>query len=162
LDDARSAISPYIETGCSNVARDIYWMTTIELMADTVADLGWAEAAVMLLPLLQPYVDQWDSFSPSSNGPVARPVGRLSAIVSGKEESEAYFEQALAISDAMASPLHAAHTYLDWGRVLIAQPDRADVERASGRLLRAEELAVEHGLTLVQRLAREGRQTIDG
>ena len=149
LHDARACVADYA-TGERSVVRNLFWTCTLSLIADTLADLDWAESANGFLKLLDPYTAQWDWASPSSNGPIARPVGRLAALTGDQTHAEECFERALSISETMGSILHAAHTHLDWGRFLAEGPDR---QEARTHLERAAELADHYELALISRLA---------
>ena len=160
LDDARATVAPYIERDCVDFHWGIYWVTSMELLADTVADLDWTEAANSMVVHLRPWAAQWDFVAPSSNGPVARPLGRLLATMGSDEEADQKFRLSLDISEAVNSPLHIAHTCLDWGRALVSRSDPAEMTHARALLGRAESLATIHGLSLVGRLTAECLSTI--
>jgi len=63
------------------------------------------------------------------------------------------------MSPSLGSPLHLAHTHLDWGRALLLAPDRPDDARA--HLDQAMELAVPRALALVERKARAALAELD-
>lgn len=151
LDAARNSISQYVGNSFRTIRRDLFWMTSMSTIADTVADLGWQEAARSLLPQLAPYMHQWDVIGPSSNGPVALSVARLAALVGDSELAETGFTTALSLAERFVSPLYQARTLLDWGRAL--QSDSPDDARGETCLKRSRDIAQQHNLRLIERLA---------
>ena len=121
-----------------SIHRNVFWMCTLSLIADTLGDLNWVEPARPLSMLIRRYAGQWDWIGPASNGPVARAAARLSVLVEDDATADALFRQAVSISEAMKSPLYLAHLHLDWGRALALRPGphakldaRAHLEQAA-------------------------------
>jgi DNA-binding SARP family transcriptional activator len=151
LNEAYTCIE-YQAVDPGGVVRNVFWACSLSLIADTVADLEWVEPAFTLFELLDPYAEQWDWVGPTSNGPIARVVGRLANLLGNQIRADGCFQRALSMSETMGSPLYVAHTRLDWGRALNQYGRRHE---AQAHLERASSLADRYGLTLVGRLATD-------
>ncbi len=119
LSATRNSIFQYVESSYRTIHRDLFWMTNLCTVADSLVDLRWKQAALPLLSLLAPYSLQWDEIGPTSNGPVALSVTRLAALVGDPELAETSFTTASALAERFGSPLYQAWTLLDWGRALL-------------------------------------------
>ncbi len=98
--------------------------------------------APRLLELLRPLVGRnvvWGTALAACDGPAARVVGGLAALVGAWDEAERLFEAASAMCLRLGSPPWLARTRLDWARMLERRGDRVDEERALG--LRAQAAA---------------------
>lgn len=160
LERARECVLQFIDDPRTSMAWDVFWLTTVSKIADTVADLRWQEAGISIYAALQPYSRQCDWISPSAVGPVGRPLGRLAALLGLEDQADNSFAQALALSEALESPLYVAQTYLDWGRVLVERKSRRDRDRATTYLEHAGQLAARHGLLRVARLGRDALESL--
>jgi class 3 adenylate cyclase len=155
LDDARGLLASEVANHFSGLPSDSIWRSSVANAADAIAELGWVEAAEVLLPLIRPYADQFATNGTSCTGPVARSLGRLFATVGLLDDAERCFVTSKRISESMRSPLFVAHTHLDWGRVLAASDHPSASKRATPHLGSALTLAVKHGFTLIERKANQ-------
>jgi len=160
VEEARGCVEKYVNSNFS-IDRNVFWMCTLSLIADTLGDINWVEPALTLSELLRRYAGQWDWIGPTSNGPVARSAARLSVLVEDDGAADALFRQAVSISEAMRSPLHLAHSHLDWGRALVLRPGPHAKLEARDHLEQAAKLADAKDLGLLRRLAATALETID-
>jgi DNA-binding SARP family transcriptional activator len=160
FEEARGCVEPYVNTNFS-IHRNVFWMCTLSLIADTLGDINWVEPAPTLSVLIGRYAAQWDWIGPTSNGPVARVAARLSVLVEDDATADALFRQAVSISEAMRSPLHLAHSHLDWGRALALRPGPHAKLEARAHLEQAATLADAKDLRLLRRLATNALVNID-
>jgi hypothetical protein len=161
LERARECVSPFVDDPRTFIPWDVFWLTCVSMIADTVTDLLWRDVGMTVFAALQPYADQCDWISPSAIGPVGRPLGRLAALLGLADEADNSFAQALAFSEALESPLYVAQTYLDWGRVLVERKSKRDHDRGTSYLEHAGQLAASHGLLRVSRLGRDALESLN-
>jgi len=159
-EQARRLIAPWVENDFGSIVRDVFWLNIVASVADTICDLEWREPVATLLALLEPYADQWDWTSPPSLGPVARPVAKLLSMAGQQQRSDELFARAVRSAEEAESPLYAAHAVLDWGRALSGSAGADAQARATELLTRAQTLAAEHGLHLVERLATQSLERL--
>ena len=160
--EARQLLDPHVANGLDDLPWDSGWLGAAMSAADTIAELDWVEGAQVLLPLLRPLTNRWYSVpGMSAHGPVARPAGRLAAILGLTDEAEELFVAAEAMCQSLDTPLFLAHTHLDWGRALATSPQPTDQDRARRHLHDALELATAKGLALVERKARQSLADLD-
>ena len=150
-DKARVCIERYVDDQFRSIRRDLFWMTCMCTIADTISDLVWTDAARGILPLLVPYSRQWDWVGPTSNGPVALSVARLANVVGDFDLADSCFSTSLELARDFRSPLYEARTFLDLARALGARLGMN--KNSQGYCERALELAVKHGLKLIERQA---------
>lgn len=154
-DEARQLVAPYLENVLRVMTGDLFWATSLAIVADTVADLRWLEPTTSLLSLLEPYVDQWDWVSPASQGPLSRPVARLLSLAGDHARADEVFARALRSSSSASAPVYEAHTHFDWGRAQHARSSTDDRSNGRDHLLEARRLAQKCGLKLLERLSNE-------
>jgi hypothetical protein len=107
---ARELIDAMSVDGFSAMPRDSNFLPRLAQVAHVVGELGDAELAARVEPLLAPYGEFWVVFGPSACtlGPVAYSVGMLQLLQDRPAEAAASFEQALERSRAMrARPYEA-------------------------------------------------------
>ena len=71
------------------------------------------------------------------------------------DEAEAHFEHALAVHEALRSPLLLARTHLGWGQMLVVRARREDREPARAHIRAAVDLAERYDCRLVAAQATE-------
>ena len=84
--------------GFSALPRDSNFIPRLAQLAHAIAELGDAELAARVEPLLAPYRESWVVFGPSAGctlGPVAYSVGILQLLLDRPKEAAAAFELAL-------------------------------------------------------------------
>jgi class 3 adenylate cyclase/tetratricopeptide (TPR) repeat protein len=153
-DDARADFDALTAERCAAVPRNIAWLFTVAVLAETAALLGDTARARELFDLLAPFADRHVSAGPTiSFGSAARYLGLLAATTGRREEAARHFETALAANARMGT-LHAlAHTQLDHAELLLAGGTAAERARAFELLNRALVTAQGLGMRpLVERL----------
>jgi len=127
----------------SEIPKEASWLTVTSLTADLAAELGDAESAGRLLPLLEPLAEL-HVFWPGvfvSVGPVAYYVARLHRAVGNLEQARSHIERAALKNDqAFASPTCEARILLERARLAASSEQRAALRGAARRLIDRHEL----------------------
>jgi DNA-binding SARP family transcriptional activator/tetratricopeptide (TPR) repeat protein len=89
------------------VPEDVDWLLTMSLLADVHASLRDSERSAELYKLLLPYeaANIVIGFAASCDGPVARLLGRLAAVIGLPQDAERQFGRALEMTDRLRAPL---------------------------------------------------------
>ena len=153
-DAARRELELLGTAPLAGIARDDNWTFFAAVAADVCADVGDAERALALLEQLEPFQERiaMAGWLLSTLGAVARPLGRLCAMLGRRDASEAHFARALALHRELASPPLVAWTLLDHARALARHGGRADAARVHA--LRAEAVDVARSAGLHALVAR--------
>jgi ATP/maltotriose-dependent transcriptional regulator MalT len=85
--------------------------------------------------------------------PVASTLGALASVLGRYDEADAYFAQAVVMSDRMGAKYFAAATDLRWGRMFAERGAPGDTEKARHLLTKAHAAAKAHGYGAVERRA---------
>lgn len=122
--------------------RNGQWLCSMSLMAEAVAFLGDRNRASMLYSLLRPYGGlQGTASVVASFGPVSRYLGLLAATLDQWDAAEQHFAAAINSTCSMSASPYLAKTYFDYGRLLAARADSAQITRGIGLLERAQTIA---------------------
>ena len=126
------------------------WIPTVGMLAQLSTVLGDRERAATLYDLLIPYAQNniVRGIGATCLGPVARLLGRLSALLGREEDSRRHFEDALRSAAALRAPALLARVQLDYAETLARGP------RAAGMIDDAAATAQDLGLTALARRAR--------
>jgi tetratricopeptide (TPR) repeat protein len=120
---------------CSILPRDIEWLYSLSLLAETCALLGSTPVAAVLYKLLAPHAAVVAADTPEGiSGSVARYLGLLAATLGRRNEAIAYFQNATAANERMIFRPWLAHTQLDYARTLLARNEAGDRARALSML----------------------------
>lgn len=100
-EDARREVE---QVALADVPDDLDWLVTMGLLADVYAELGDVERAEELYELLLPYesANVVIGFAVACEGPLARPLGRLAAVIG--RPYEPHFERALGLAERLSWP----------------------------------------------------------
>jgi class 3 adenylate cyclase/tetratricopeptide (TPR) repeat protein len=150
---ARRAIAPVATSGFELLPRDTNRFLGLVVAADVAADLRDTVAAAALHGLLAPFAGLVATDNVTSEGCVARPLGRLEALLGDVEAAIAHFEQALAVNQRIGTPYWSARTQLELADLV---RDR-EPSRASELAAAALGLARIHGY---KQLERDGRRAL--
>jgi hypothetical protein len=152
--DARAGMRALVADECTAVPRLHDWLGALTMLADACAELDDLAAADTLERLLRPYSRRVATFlyNAIELGPVARPLGRLAALLGRLDDGVALLEGALGISQAVPAPVWVARAQADLGGVLLQRGAPGDRDRAHALLECAHARALELGL---RRLARD-------
>jgi hypothetical protein len=107
---ARDTLSEGLATRFSEILVDNVWMTSIIGYAVLTIELGDAEAAKHLLPLIEPFATEVAFNGVTSQGPVAAYVGKLASLLGHHEIAEEHLLAALDTATAFGWKYHRATT----------------------------------------------------
>ena len=88
------------------------------LPEESAVALRHQEAAAILYDLLDPFGDMVGFNSGTSEGPLARSLGRLAHLLEQPDAAEAHFRTALSINERLKAPYWIARTQLDYADLL--------------------------------------------
>ncbi|MDQ1455768.1 MAG: hypothetical protein QOH28_1388 [Actinomycetota bacterium] len=109
-DVARDILSEGLSTRFSEISVDNVWITSVIGYAVLAIDLGDAEAAAHLLPLIEPFATEVAFNGATSQGPVAAYAGKLASLLGKHEVAEEYLLAALDTATAFGWKYHRATT----------------------------------------------------
>ena len=148
---ARELIEEMSAGGFASMPRDSNFVARLAQVAHVIAELGDAQLAARVEPLLAPFAGHWVVFGPAACtlGPVAYSVGAMQLLQDRPSEAAASFELALERSRAMRARPYEARS----------QAGLAAALRRSGEDERAAELSARAAATArelgMPRLLRE-------
>jgi tetratricopeptide (TPR) repeat protein len=157
-DEARAEFEILAAEDFADIAPDGDWMISMTLLADVATELGDAERAGRLYEMLLPY-GQGNvviGLGAVCLGSTARYLGRLATAMGEETEAIQLLEHALERNTLLKSPVHIAHTQLDYARVL------GDGAQARTLIEAADRAARELELPLVARRAQRQREQLQG
>jgi tetratricopeptide (TPR) repeat protein len=139
-------LEPLVADGFAGITFDGDWLTTVVLLADAYAELHDVEPARRLYELLLPFEssNMVVALAAACEGAVARPLGRLAAVLGQTDDAIRHFEHALERNERLGAPVCLARTQLDYAQAI---GDRAELIEAAARI------ADEHGLEALSRRA---------
>ena len=137
--------------GFATTPRDSNFIARLAQVAHAVAELGDAELAARVEPLLAPYAGFWVVLGPAACtlGPIAYSVGALQLLLDRPGDAAASFELALERSRAMRARPYEARSQA--GLAAALRRLGGDEERAAELSARAAATAAELGMTRLQR-----------
>ena len=149
-EHARELIEAMSEDGFASTPRDSNFVARLAQVAHVVAELGDAELATRVEPLLAPYGDFWVVLGPSANtlGPVAYSVGAMRLLQDRPAEAAASFERAIERSRAMRARPYEARSQAGLAAALRRIGENARAEEPAARAAAA---ARELGMVRLQR-----------
>ncbi len=154
LDEARTLLEPDVANGFADYPRDRVWTTAMAFCADSAADLGYREAALLLYDALRPYAEMVAFTQGSVGGAIARPLGRLAHLLGRWPDAESLFRVSMSIHERLDAPFWIARTKLDYCDMLIGRSDVGDVDQAKEMVRQAQATAEEFGFgSLLQRVS---------
>jgi len=148
---ARELIEAMSADGFSALPRDSNFIPRLAQIAHAIGELGDAELAARVEPLLAPYGGSWVVFGPSAGctlGPVAYSVGMLQLLQDRPADAAASFEQAIERSLAMRARPYVARSQAGLAAALRA---RGEHDRADGLEAAAAATARELGMVRLER-----------
>ena len=149
---ARELIEAMSADGFSALPRDSNFIPRLAQLAHAIGELGDAELAARVEPLLAPYRESWVVFGPSAGctlGPVAYSVGILQLLLDRPAEAAAAFELALERARLMRARPYEARSQAGLAAALRALGE--DEARAGELEAQAAATARELGMTRLQR-----------
>jgi hypothetical protein len=149
--------------GFALLPRDVNFEVGLALLAHVADELGDAELAAEVEPLLRPVADYWVVFGIGSAtlGPAAFSLGLCSLLTGRLDAAVADFERAIAKSRLMRSRPYEAHASLRLGQALALRDGPGDAQRATALERAAIAVAHELGMARLLRDARVDRRAAD-
>ena len=145
---AQRELADLAARGFTDLPRDITWLVSMALLAETAALLGDRACAAVLYDLLAPYAERCVVFGYGLAcwGSVSRHLGLLATTLSRWEEATGHFERALIVNRGMGARPWVAHVEHDYAVMLLARAAAGDRERAFDLVTRALDTAQELGM----------------
>jgi hypothetical protein len=137
----------------SSLPQDFMWMIGIANYALVAMELQAAEAAAVLVEMLQPYETQIPYIGASVTDSVAFYLGGLAAVLGRFDEAEGYFMQASVTNALFERRFCEAQTCLAWGRTLTRSGDGANLARGMALLQQARDSGRQFGYGAIERRA---------
>ena len=141
----RALLREALDRGIDAIPHDLIRSTTLLGYSILALDLDDAAAAEVLLPAIEPFVDEVSYNGVTSQGPVAAYVGKLLTLGGRYDEAEARLLQALRLTETFGWEYHSASTLIALAQNRAAAAGTLDAG-AEQWLTRAEELCEVHGL----------------
>jgi tetratricopeptide (TPR) repeat protein len=138
VDEARAIFAPHVATSFELFPNDQPWSSAIGYCAEIAIALDDRPSAEILRRMLDPYRSLVAATTVSTQGAIARPLGRLALFLGDRAAAMTCFEEALGVNGRLGARYWSAETRLDFAE-LLANGDAAE-------RVRAQELAAE-GLT---------------
>jgi hypothetical protein len=113
-DAAREILHEGMESRFAGLAVDNLWMTSVIAYAIIAIELDDRDAAVQLLPMIEPHAAQISFNGVTSQGPVGSYAGKLASLLGQHEEAEDHLRTALATATAFGWTYHRATTLFAW------------------------------------------------
>ncbi len=110
VEVAREILSEGLANRFSEISVDNMWMTSVIGYAVLAVELGDAETAAYLLPLIEPFSDEVAFNGVTSQGPVAAYVGKLASLLGEHDVAEERLRLALDIATSFGWMYHRATT----------------------------------------------------
>jgi tetratricopeptide (TPR) repeat protein len=110
VDAAREILHEGMESGFAELAVDNLWMTSVIAYIIIAIELDDRDAAVQLLPMIEPYAAKVSFNGVTSQGPVAAYAGKLASLLGRNDEAERHLRAALATATAFGWTYHQATT----------------------------------------------------
>jgi tetratricopeptide (TPR) repeat protein len=127
-DVARDVLREGLATRFSEISVDNVWMTSVIGYAVLAIDLGDAEAAAYLRPIIEPFSADVAFNGVTSQGPVATYLGRLASLLGDHEAAEEYLLAALDTATAFGWKYHRATTLFSLAQTRYRQNGSLDRE----------------------------------
>jgi DNA-binding winged helix-turn-helix (wHTH) protein len=113
--------------------RNVFWLAAMAVISDVCATTADKRRAQVVYRLLAPYrhLVVESSMGASCYGAVARPLGRLAALLGRWSEAETHFERAMAAETRLGSPHLLAHSQRDFAESLLGRGEPRFTARAA-------------------------------
>ncbi|MEW6473927.1 MAG: BTAD domain-containing putative transcriptional regulator [Actinomycetota bacterium] len=154
LDEARTIVDELRADNFALVPRNHNWFQTLGFLSRAAVLLGDRQAMADLYDLLLPNRSELTVTISFSLWPVAHELGLLASGLGHFDDAERHFADATEIESRIGARSLAAHTQLEWGRMLLVRGQPADAERARTLLVEAAATARDLGLGKVERDTR--------
>lgn len=113
-DEARRVIDELDDEGLDQIPRDLFWLTTMTVLAEAVARVGSVDQRARVYALLEPHRDRCVPASLAACwGSVAAVLGRLALALDRPADAVEHFERAAAAEERLGAPGALARTQRD-------------------------------------------------
>jgi DNA-binding winged helix-turn-helix (wHTH) protein len=131
--EAKAQIDLIAADDFAALPRNVFWLVAMAVISDVCAATGDKRRSQVVYRLLAPYGDHVveSSLGAACYGAMARPLGRLAALLGRWSEAGAHFEHALAAETRLGSPHLLAHTQRDYAESLLARGEPRFAARAA-------------------------------
>jgi len=148
----------------TDIADDIFWLSTVFLLVDVCVFLGDRDRAAMLYELLLPCEGRFVALGAvcSPAGSAERALGTLAGMLGRYDEAEARLRLAADFEQSAGAPPMLALTRCEQARLLAARSEPGDEAEARRHLDEAIALATRHALPGVENRARAMLEGLDG
>jgi DNA-binding SARP family transcriptional activator/tetratricopeptide (TPR) repeat protein len=136
---AHEILNDGMASGFAELPVDNFWTTCTIAYAILAIELDRADAAVQLLPLLEPFAHDVAFNGVTSQGPIAAYVGKLESLLGRHDDAEEHLRAALDIAEAFGWQYHRATTLFELAQARSRRHGRLDAE-AQAWLREASEL----------------------
>jgi DNA-binding SARP family transcriptional activator/tetratricopeptide (TPR) repeat protein len=143
-EEARRVLRDAVAQRFADLPVDNIWMTRVIGCAVLAIELHDADAAALLLPVIEPFATEVAFSGLTSQGPVGAYVGKLSSLLGRHEEAEVHLQRALGTATAFGWTYHRATTLLALSQVRFRGRGALDPEARSW-LAEASELCRRFG-----------------
>ena len=149
-DEVRQLLDKELANDIPMIA-DPTWLAAHTIWAMAVARSGHRPAAALIHQRLLPFHDQFATAHINVSGSVAHYLGLLAHTLDRQEEAERWFDQALAIHEAMDAPFFVAMTQTAWAELLADRDQPGDADRARALVATALPVASQRGFGYIER-----------
>jgi hypothetical protein len=125
----RALLREAIDYGIDAIPDDLIRSTTLLGYSILALDLEDVAAAAVLLPAIEPFVDEVSFNGVTSQGPVAAYVGKLLTLLGRHDEAEGRLLEALTMVEAFGWEYHRASTLIALAQNRVAMSGRLDASR---------------------------------
>ena len=152
-EEGRRLIEVWSPDGFARLPMGTQWTPGMVYAADAAASLEDAELGATVLDLLAPFEDEVAAPMATAPGAVARPMGRVAAMLGRHDDADRWFALALDLHTRLQAPYLIARTELEWAECLVARGVPMSDPRVGPALERARETAVTFGYPGLERRA---------
>jgi tetratricopeptide (TPR) repeat protein len=162
--EARKEFERIAVNDFGDVPDDVFWLTTMVLIADVCVYLGDVRRAETLYGILLPMADRYVVLGSVSApyGTTRRTLGALATLLDRFSAADEHLQRAAAFEQTVGSPTELARVRCAQAQLLLNRRGAGDDELATALLDEATELAVMHQLAGVERAIGRLRTLVAG
>ena len=149
--EASALLDAALSQRFAHLPEDCFQLPGLVMYADAAVCLDSAEAASVLLELLEPWKGQWSYMGVAIDGPVDHFLGGLASAVGDFASADEHFTRALTAEMGVGAKFFAARTQLEWARALSRRGRRANVSQARSLLNDAQSISRSEGYAVITR-----------
>jgi class 3 adenylate cyclase len=148
-EDARAEFERHASSEFAELPRDLFWITSLTLLAEVCAFLGDRPRAEALYEKLSPYAHRHVAVGTAAAcyGSVSRYLGQLATTLERWDIAERHFQRALSADKIEIAPVWNAWTHFHYAYMLLARAEAGDRQSALAHLAQALALGQDLGMT---------------